>query len=280
VSDAAQSQPCKMAVEWFGDKFLEQLEVINDHYAKYRMSDALMATYKLIWDDFCAWYLEMIKPEFINGKAQPLDKTTYDATIGFFEQILVVLHPWMPFISEEIWHLVKDRSDKDCVIIAKWPESKKADAGVLTRYSAIMESIVAIRSIRNEKNISPKEPLDLYIKIPDNPVSRSFEPLMKKLCNLGSVYYTDKNVENATSFIVMGIEFFVPLSKYINADEERERLAKELEYNKGFLKSVQSKLANERFVQNAKPELVALEKKKQADAEAKIKALEEQLKAL
>jgi len=281
VADNLQ-QPAasKMAVEWFGNKLSEQLEVINDHYAKYRMSDALMATYKLVWDDFCAWYLEMIKPEFVDGKAQPIDKITYEATTGYLESLLKLMHPWMPFITEEIWHLVKERAGKDCVIVGQWPKTSKANPDILKRFTAIVETITAVRSIRNEKGISPKEAFELYIRIEDNPVSRSFEPLIKKLANISAFHYTSNKVENATSFMVSNIEFFIPLSKNIDPVEEKERLSKELEYNKGFLKSVQTKLANERFVQNAKPELVELEKKKQADAEAKIKALEEQLKAL
>lgn len=281
VSGAAVQPPvCKMAIEWFEHKFHEQLAIINDHYSKYRMSDALMATYKLIWDDFCAWYLEMIKPEFVNGKAQPIDKATYDITISYLESLLKLMHPWMPFISEEIWHLVKDREEKDCIIVAQWPGEEKADPDVLKRYTALMATITSVRAIRNEKNISPKEQLELYIRIDGNPASKSFEPLIKKLANIGEVHYSKNKIENATSFIVNNVEFFVPLSKNIDPAQEKERIAKELEYNKGFLKSVQSKLANERFVQNAKPELVELEKKKQADAEAKIKALEAQLKAL
>jgi valyl-tRNA synthetase len=280
-----QPQVCRMAIEWFDNKFNEQLAIINDHYAKYRMSDALMATYKLIWDDFCAWYLEMIKPapssSSHGGAYQPvIDKATYDATVGFLEKILTLLHPWMPFITEEIWHLLRERAETDCIIVARWPEQGRADDKVLKIYAALMETVTAVRSIRNEKGISPKEALELHIRIPDNPVSRSFEPLIKKLANISAFHYTDKKVENATSFLVSGVEFFVPLSKNIDLAEEKERLAKELEYNKGFLKSVQAKLANERFVQNAKPELVELERKKQADAEAKIRALEAQLKAL
>lgn len=280
--DAKAVQPAisKMADEWFSHKFNEQLAVINDHYAKYRMSDALMATYKLIWDDFCAWYLEMIKPEFVNGKAQPVDQVTYDATISYLEKVLSLLHPWMPFISEEIWHLVRERDEKNCIIVANWPQEETADEKVLRRYAALMDTVTAVRAIRNEKGISPKEALELHIRIQNNPVSQSFEPLIRKLANISAFHYTQQKVENATSFLVSGVEFYVPLGKTIDVEEEKQRLAKELEYNKGFLKSVQSKLANERFVQNAKPELVEMERKKQADAEAKIRALEAQLKAL
>ncbi|HEU4717059.1 MAG TPA: valine--tRNA ligase [Bacteroidia bacterium] len=273
----AQTDAAKVAVEWFDARFNQQLAEINDHYAKFRLSDALMATYKLVWDDFCAWYLEMVKPEFINGKASPVDGKTYLATVGFFENILKVLHPFMPFITEELYHHLEDRDLKDAIIVARWPEERAYDSGVIQRFSAFAESVMGVRTIRNEKNISPKEPLELYIRIPDNPVSRRLEGAIKKLCNISAIHYTDKPVDNASSFICAGIEFYVPLPKNFDLAAEKEKLKKELDYNKGFLVSVQKKLANEKFVQNAKPELVENERRKEADAVAKIKALEAQL---
>jgi valyl-tRNA synthetase len=278
TDSSEQSQSNKQSIDWFNARFNQQLEVLNDYYSKYRMSDALMATYKLIWDDFCAWYLEMIKPEFADGKSKPIDKATYDATITFFEKILKVLHPWMPFISEEIWHLLKDRSDKDCIIIAEWPKAEKPNDAVLTAFASFMQSVTEVRAIRNEKGISPKESLELHIRIADNPASRSLEPLIKKLCNLSAVHYTNNKVENAASFIVSNVEYYIPLT--INPEEEKLRISKDLDYQKGFLQSVQKKLANEKFVANAKPEILANEKKKEADALAKIEALQNQLASL
>ena len=239
-----------------------------------------MATYKLVWDDFCAWYLEMVKPDFVDGQPLPVDSFTYNSTIEFFEDILKLLHPFMPFITEELWLLIGERDEKDCIINAEWPEVMASDKNLLTAMSAFIESVTAIRAVRNEKNISPKEPLELYIRIADNPVSRKFEPLIKKLCNLSAVYYSDKKIENAASFIAANVEFFIPLPKSFDMDSEKEKLRKELDYNKGFLQSIQKKLSNERFVQNAKPEVVEIEKKKQSDAEAKIRAIEEQLASL
>ncbi|MBI3501257.1 MAG: valine--tRNA ligase [Bacteroidetes bacterium] len=279
ISNPDQQSSNALAIDWFNAKFNEQLEIINDLYSKYRISEALMATYKLVWDDFCAWYLEMIKPDFIDGKSQPIDSYTYNSTIEFFEDLLKILHPFMPFITEEIWHLIGEREEKECVIISNWPKSKKADEKIRKQMSAFMESVIAVRAVRNEKNISPKEPLELFIRTDkDLHGFKNLEGLLKKLCNISAVHYTNKKIENATSFIVSNIEFYIPLK--INIAEEKERLSKELDYNKGFLQSVQKKLANEKFVQNAKSEVLELEKKKQADAEAKIKALEEQLKSM
>jgi len=280
VADTAQPAVCKTSIEWFTNKFSEQLVVINDYYSKHRMSDALMATYKLVWDDFCAWYLEMIKPEFIDGKAQPIDKKTYDATISFLENILKVLHPWMPFISEEIWHLLQDRSDKDCIIVAQWPTINNENKVITTHFEVVVEVITNIRNVRKQKNISPKEKLQVFEKVNKGEIIKTYDDIIIKLCNLSSFEYVTAKVDNAFSFNVSHAEFYIPLTQDLDVDAEKERIAKELDYNKGFLKSVQVKLANERFVANAKPEILENEKKKQADAEAKIKALEEQLKML
>ena len=271
-----QNSSSKVSVDWFASRFQEQLTIINDHYSKHRMSDALMATYKLIWDDFCSWYLEMVKPEFVDGQALPVDQATYEATIGFFEQLLKVVHPWMPFISEELWSLLGERKEKDCIIVASWPSSGKMDETLLKGFEIASEVISQLRNLRKQKNISPKEKLSLYFNSKQTMDPR-FNELVCKLGNLDQLNSTDVKVDNAIPFIVQQYEFYVPLTAAIDLKAEKERLLNELEYNKGFLKSVQAKLANERFVSNAKPEVVENEKKKQADAEAKIKAIEEQL---
>jgi valyl-tRNA synthetase len=275
-----QSANNAIAIEWFESKFNEQLNIINDLYSKYRISEALMATYKLIWDDFCAWYLEMIKPEFVDGTSLPIDKKTYDATIVFFENILKVLHPFMPFISEEIWHLIAERKEKDCIIVSSWPTTKAEDTALVKDFEVIIELITAVRNIRKQKNISPKEKLELYEKTDSASTTKKFSGLVTKLCNLSAYDYTTTKKDGTYSFVLKQMEFYVPLTQNIDVDAERSRLSKELEYNVGFLKSVQVKLSNEKFVANAKPELIANEKKKQADAEAKIKAIEEQLSNL
>ncbi len=278
VGDVAQSQAAQSAITWFENKLSEQLEVINDHYSKYRMSDALMATYKLVWDDFCAWYLEMIKPEFIEGKAQPIDKTTYEATIAYLESLLKIMHPWMPFISEELWHLLKERAEMECIIVSEWPKSGLNNQVLLQQFEDCKEVITSIRNVRQQKQISPKEKLELVEK--SDSQGGFYDAAVVKLANLSSLKYSNERIENAFSFVIKSSEYFVPLNLNIDAVAEKERISKEIEYNKGFLKSVQAKLANERFVNNAKPEILDTERKKQMDAESKIKALEDQLKAL
>jgi valyl-tRNA synthetase len=280
IAGASQNENNKIAVQWFEARFNEQLEIINDLYSKYRMSEALMTTYKLVWDDFCAWYLEMIKPEFVDGKSLPIDQATYEATISFFEKILKVLHPFMPFITEEIWHLIKERDEKDCIIVAEWPKNNNANPEIVKHFEVVMEVITNIRNMRKQKNISPKEKLKVFEKVNQGEVIKTYDPIIIKLCNLESFEYTNSKVEGAFSFVLKHAEFFVPLAQNIDVEAEKERLAKDLDYNKGFLKSVQAKLANEKFVANAKPELIANERKKQADAEAKIRAIEEQLSGL
>ncbi len=270
----------KVAINWFDAKLNEQLEIINDCYSKYRMSEALMITYKLVWDDFCAWYLEMIKPEFVDGKSKPIDKETYDATLFFFEKILKVLHPFMPFITEEIWHLIKERKEKECIIVAEWPIKKVTDNTILKHFEVVMEVITNIRNLRKQKNISPKEQLQLFEKVNQGDIIKTYDGIIIKLCNLSSFEYVTEKVENAFSFVLKHAEYYIPLSQNIDVASEKERLAKDLDYNKGFLRSVQIKLSNEKFIANAKPELIATEKKKQVDAEAKIKAIEEQLNSL
>lgn len=280
VGNGEQPQASITAIKWFENKLSEQLEIINDHYSKYRMSDALMATYKLVWDDFCAWYLEIIKPEFIDGKSQPIDKNTYEATINFLESLLKIMHPWMPFITEEIWHLTKDRAEKECIIVAEWPKNKTLDQEVLKPFEVLKEVVTQVRNIRQQKNISPKEKLEVKERSDVGEQYSSFDSVIVKLANLSSYSYTKEKVEGAFGFMVLNAEFFVPLTGNINVAEEKERLTKELEYNKGFLKSVQVKLSNERFVANAKPEIIEVERKKESDALNKIKSIEEQLASL
>ena len=273
----AQSKANRTAVLWFESRLNQQIAEINELYSKYRISEVLMASYKLIWDDFCAWYLEMIKPEFVDGKALPIDKATFDSTIVFLEKILQIIHPFMPFISEEIWHLIKERKEKEYIIVSQWPVTGTIDKEILGQFALVSEAITQVRNIRKAKNISPKEKLDLYIKGEKINASGAFDDILVKMCNLTSFQPTKQKMENATSFLINQLEFYVPFSASIDMDAEKDRLVKELEYNKGFLESVQKKLANERFVQNAKPEILANENKKKADAEAKIRSIEEQL---
>jgi valyl-tRNA synthetase len=276
VNDKAETPAAaKAAINWFENKLSEQLEIVNDHYAKYRMSDALMATYKLVWDDFCAWYLESIKPEFIEGHAQPIDAFTYEKSVEFLETLLAMMHPWMPFITEEIWHLLKPRADKDCIIVGQWPEVKTTDAQRLGEFEVVKEIVQMIRNIRAQKQISPKEKLSLIER--SEAQHPFFDEVVCKLANLSELSYIKEEVKGAFNFMVKTTEFYVPLNSSINVEEEKTRLLKELEYNKGFLESVMKKLGNENFVSKAKPEVLASEQKKKADAETKIKSLEAQL---
>lgn len=279
VGNVDRPESSKAAITWFENKLSEQLEIINDHYSKYRMSDALMATYKLVWDDFCAWYLEAIKPEFVDGKSLPIDKATFDATIGYLESLLKIMHPWMPFITEEIWHLIKERDAKDCIIVAEWPSVKSdLDKKQLAEFEVSKELVAMVRNVRAQKQLSPKEKLEVIEK---SEATRSyFDSTIIKLANLSAFSYTKEKVEGAFSFQIKTTEFYIPLAMNLNKEDEIERLTKELDYNKGFLKSVQIKLSNEKFVANAKPEVIDVERKKESDALSKIKTLEEQLAVL
>jgi len=279
-TNVSQSEASKAAIEWFDSRLSEQLEIINDHYSKYRMSDALMTTYKLVWDDFCAYFLEAIKPEFIDGKSKPIDKATYDAAINYLESLLKIMHPWMPFLTEEIWHLIKERAEMDCIIVAEWPTVNTQNKEVLIAFEVVKEIVSKVKSIRQQKNISPNEKLEVKERSEVGSQFSRFDSVTVKLANLSSYSYTKEKVDGAFSFMVLTAEFFVPLTGNINVAEEKERLAKELDYNKGFLKSVQVKLANEKFVANAKPEIIAAERKKESDALNKIRSIEEQIASL
>lgn len=273
VDESLSGQQNKAAIDWFEARFNQVLGELEENFSKFRISDALLAVYKLVWDDFCAWYLEMVKPAY----EQPIDKVTYEATIEFFEKLIKVLHPFMPFITEEIWHGLKDRVEKDCILVSEWPLKKEFDEKLLHTASLVFEVVTSIRNIRNAKQISPKTALQLSVKS-QNPQHYSlFENAIKKLANLDRLDYVQSNVEGALNFVVQSDEFYLPLEQEIDLEKEKETIEKELEYTRGFLLAVSKKLSNERFVNNAPPQVVEVEKKKKADAEAKIRALEESL---
>ena len=270
----------KTAMEWFDARFNQQLELINDNYTKYRMSDVLMLQYKLVWDDFCAWYLEIVKPAYINGVSTCIDLYTYNATIQFLESLVKVLHPYMPFITEEIWHLISERPDQKCLIVEKWPTVMQSDSRLLQQFSLNSEIIMGIRNVRNSKNISPKEVLQVSVKGEIDASNELWTEIVKKLANTESIQMVEKQPENSIAFVVKNIECYVLLGGLINQEKERETILKELEYTRGFLKSVNSKLANANFIAKAKPELIENERKKQVDASHRINLLEEQLKQI
>jgi valyl-tRNA synthetase len=274
----AQPENNQLACNWFESRFNQQLYVINDLYSKYRMSEVLMTTYKLIWDDFCAWYLELIKPEFIDGKALPIDAKTLQLTINYFGSLLKLLHPFMPFITEELWHLIEEREENDCILIAPWPKVGKIDESILSGFGHASELIQQIRNIRNQKGLSPKEQLQLMIKAGANRNSQ-FDAIIKKSANLSAIEQISEKPATALNFLIGTTEYFVPLSQSIDINKEKEKYTEELVYLKGFLESVNKKLGNEKFVANAKPEVIASEKKKLEDVKTKIKLIEAQLQA-
>lgn len=274
---AAQPGECRIAVEWFESKMNFSLKELNEHFTKFRMSDALMTIYKLIWDDFCSWYLEMVKPEF--GK--PIDQATYNSTISFFETLLKALHPFMPFITEELWHELQERSADDCIIVAKWPSPGKHKSSILQEGTVALEVISEVRNTRASKNLSPKEALKLQVRNGESGMIQAFWPVIRKLSNLSDISFVpEAPAENSTTFIIRSQEFFIPLEGKIDAAKEREALLKDLDYQKGFIASVDKKLSNEKFVSSAPAHIVETERKKKADAEAKIKAIEESLSRL
>jgi valyl-tRNA synthetase len=275
VKDMEQSVSNKKSIEWFENKFNQSLANINEQYDKFRISDALMATYKLVWDDFCSWYLELIKP----GYEQPIDRITKEKTIEIFENLLKVVHPFTPFIAEDLWHLIKPREEGDDIIIATWPTLGDVDHSVLEDFKITADIIGNIRNVRKENNIANKIKIDLRIAS-NSTIPKSLDSLVVKMGNLQSLEYTEEKLGNAYSFIVKNVEFFIPFGDNVDIAAEKEKIVEELEYTKGFLNSVRKKLGNTNFVSNAPEAVVASEKKKQADAEEKIKILEEKLSSL
>jgi len=263
------------ALNWYKHRFSKKLDKIEDHFEKYRISDALMTMYKLIWDDFCSWLLEIIKPEY----QQPVDRKTYKEVIKLFEENLKILHPFMPFLSEEIWQIIEKRSPEEALIVSSWPAMEKYDEELLKDFELIKEVISNIRNIRKTKNISFRNKIDLKVIEQEN-AAVAFEEIILKLGNINEIIRVENSPSNALSFRIKSNEYFIPLAEHIDVEEEIEKLKKELEYNQGFLKSVERKLNNSRFVDNAPEQVVALERKKQSDALAKIEAIKEQLSNL
>jgi valyl-tRNA synthetase len=273
--DLPQPESSIKAIDWFRARFNQELEVINSLFDKFKISEALMATYKLIWDDFCSWYLEMIKP----GYQHPIDRKTLETTKSFFEDILKLAHPFTPFIAEELWHLISKRAEGEDMIVAQWPEVTHTDSEVLTQFGRATDVITNIRNIRKKNNIANKVKMDLFIK-KNKDLDASFDSVLLKMGNLSQLEYVNDKIENSNTFIVDGNEYFVPFGDTIDIEAEREKLTEELNYAEGFLKSVQKKLQNERFVSGAPEQVVAIERKKESDAMDKIAILREKVAAL
>ncbi|WP_316779896.1 valine--tRNA ligase [Pedobacter antarcticus] len=276
--DETLANPNEQAIAWFDNRFNEALEEIEGNFKQYRLSEALMATYKLVWDDFCAWYLEMVKPVYL----QPIDPASMKATIGYFEKILSLLHPFMPFLTEELWHdeIFGEKGELDCIIVAPYPVSGPADAALLKEVELVKGIVAEVRNIRNTKQLSPKEALPLDIRVNSETDYAKWKPVIGKLGNISEMNFVQEKVAGAAAFMVGKDEFFVQLNETIDVEAEKIRLNEDLVYLQGFLKSVDAKLSNERFVQNAKPEIIQNERNKKADAESKIAIIEESLSAL
>ncbi|MEN9742759.1 MAG: hypothetical protein RLZZ65_564 [Bacteroidota bacterium] len=275
VRDIEQPTSSKIAIEWFENRFQQVLSEINELFDKFRISEALMATYKLVWDDFCSWYLEMIKP----GYEQPIDRQTLERTLDFFEQLLKVMHPFTPFVAEELYHALRQRPEGDDIVIAQWPALQEVNTAPLKSFAYNEKVIGQIRNIRKQNNIANKVKLELYIKASSD-LATDADSVIVKMGNLSVLSYVQEKVAQANSFIVDGIEFFVPFGEAIDLDAEKQKIEEELAYTKGFLKSVQGKLSNEKFVSGAPEQVVAGERKKEADALHKISLLEAKLKEL
>lgn len=273
--NAKQPESARVAVEWFNNVINRAIEQCDDDFEKYRISEALMNLYKLFWDEFSSWYLETVKPAY----GQPIDVTTYNATLDIFEKMLALLHPFMPFITEELWQHLRNRAEGESIMVSRMPESNGFDEKLLDNFERVKGIIAGIRNIRQEKNISPKHQLKALIKT-NGKLDKGLEDVVVKLAGLEEFGYADGKVEGASSFMVGVDEVYIPLEGLIDVEEERKKILAELEYTRGFLNSVMKKLNNERFVNNAPADVVAMEQKKKSDAEAKIKALEERLNEL
>ncbi|GKG76537.1 valine--tRNA ligase [Parabacteroides sp. AM58-2XD] len=268
-----QPEASATAVKWFKMQLDKTIAEVDDLFSKYRLSEAMMMIYKLFWDEFSSWYLEMIKP----GYQLPIDKVTYDATLGFFDALLRLLHPFMPFITEELWQALEPRKEGESLMVALMPEVAPVDNAYLDAFDVVKEIVSGVRTIRLQKNIPNKDTLALQVLGDHND---AFNPVIAKMCNLSEFTKTDDKAAGAVSFLVRTTEYAVPLGNMINVEEELAKLAEELKYQQGFLASVQKKLSNESFVSKAPAKVIEMERKKQADAESKIKSIEESIAAL
>ena len=269
--DLPQPESSLRAIEWFDARFNEELANINELFDKFKISEALMASYKLVWTDFCSWYLEMVKP----GYKHPIDSKTLEATKDFFENLLKILHPFTPFISEELWHSLRERNGKD-IIVSDWPRLKTVDSAPLAQFTLVEEVITNVRNIRKKNNIANKIKLELFVK-KNGALNTRFDSVIVKMGNLSHLDYSTEKIANSNTFIVDQNEYFIPFGETIDVEAEKEKLTKELEYTQGFLQSVQRKLQNEKFMAGAPEQVVTSERKKESDALGTIAILEDKL---
>ena len=275
VADTAQNKAAKVAVDWFSSHLSQTIEAYEDHFSKFRISDAAMAVYKLFWDDFCAWYLELVKPAF----GQPIDRATYDATISFFDSLLKLLHPFMPFITEELWQNIAQRGEGETIMLQDMPKAGASDDKLIADFDAACKVVMELRALRQGKGISPKEALSLKVK---GDFSEAMYPVVEKMANVSSIAKAAsfESEGSGQSFMVGTLEFFVPLEGMIDKEGEKAKIEAEIARYEGFLKGVNAKLGNEKFVANAPAQVVETERKKLADATAKIAALKARLNEL
>ena len=273
-ASAQQPQSAAVAVKWFGYKLSQVLVQVEDHFSKFRISDALMTIYKFFWDDFCSWYLEAVKPAYGAG----IDQMTFDVTRGYFEALLKMIHPVMPFITEELWQAMSARKEGETIMLQRYPVAEDFDADLISAFDNACEAVAGVRNIRQQKNISPKEALTLKVK---TGFPAAVVPVIEKLANV-TVETADSFGETASgvTFMVKTFEMFVPLTGMVNAEEEIAKLEAAIAYQEKFLESVRKKLSNEKFVSSAPEKVVAMERKKEADSIAKIEAAKASLKVL
>ena len=275
VQNIQQPESATVATQWFQAKLNQVVVHLNEQFDQFRISEALMSVYKLIWDDFCSNYLEMVKPAY----EQPIDAETFETTVSFFEQVLKLAHPFTPFITEELWHSLRERIEDDCIMVSKWPDAKTADEHIITLYGLAEEIITHIRTIRKKNNIANKVQIDLFVK-DTGTHPHFFNSIIAKLTNLSKLEFISEKMVGANSFVVKSSEYFVPFGDSVDVEAETKKIQEELDYTKGFLASVQKKLSNERFVSGAPENVLQNERNKEADALAKIAILEDKLKAL
>jgi valyl-tRNA synthetase len=274
-SEIEQPESSKLAIKYFGETLAKAAASLDDLFGKYRLNEALMTVYSLFWDEFSAWYLEMIKPAY----GSPIDAATYEATLGFFDSLLRLLHPFMPFITEELWQNIKERKDGESIMVQSTKElATEYDEAFLGQIAIMKEVIGGVRATRQQKNLSPREPLALQI-IGESPVA-GLECVMTKMANLSSLECVATPDDTAVSFRVGTTEFAIPMGSLIDKDAEIAKMQEELAYHEKFLKSVEAKLGNENFVSKAPEKIIAIERKKQSDAMEKIAMLKESIQKL
>jgi valyl-tRNA synthetase len=266
----------KLALKWMDEVLKKSIIEVDVTFRKFRISEALMITYKLFWDEFSAWYLEIIKPEY----QKPIDRITFDATVTLFEKLLKVIHPFMPFITEEIWQMLLERKEGESIMVTRMPEAKKFNTEMIASFESAKEIISAVRTVRKTKDVPNREKIELLILSDKNSYDTYFLPVVSKLCNLSEVRFVSEKQEGTASFMVGTTGYFVPLAGILDVESEIAKLQEDLNYNRGFLVNVMKKLDNEHFVSNAPAKVLELERKKKSDAESKIRSLEEAIKSL